>query len=140
MPNRQFSHSSKLLIEHTIGRLGLGQTVNLVGAVPHDLPPKYYQQADVMLFPSYAESFGIVQVESLACGTPVVAYANEGSNGIFGKSHPDLVGVGNKDGLEKQTLSMLVYSSPMNLLLKISQKYEILRMHNQYYKMYKKEI
>lgn len=35
---------------------------------------KYYQSADILLFPSLEESFGLVPVEAMACGLPVVAF------------------------------------------------------------------
>ena len=35
--------------------------------------PPYYSAADALVVPSYYESFGLVGLESLACGTPVVA-------------------------------------------------------------------
>jgi D-inositol-3-phosphate glycosyltransferase len=35
--------------------------------------PCYYQAADVCVVPSYVETFGLVAVEALACGTPVIA-------------------------------------------------------------------
>jgi D-inositol-3-phosphate glycosyltransferase len=35
--------------------------------------PYYYNASDVCAVPSYYESFGLVAIESLACGTPVVA-------------------------------------------------------------------
>jgi len=34
----------------------------------------YYQQADVFVFPSRTDTFGLVLVEAMACGTPVAAY------------------------------------------------------------------
>ncbi len=43
------------------------------GRVEHDLLPLYYNAADVLVMPSYYESFGLVGLESLACGTPVLA-------------------------------------------------------------------
>jgi glycosyltransferase involved in cell wall biosynthesis len=34
----------------------------------------FYQQADVFVFPSKTDTFGLVLIEAMACGTPVVAY------------------------------------------------------------------
>ncbi len=42
---------------------------------PHELLSSYYRAADVTLVPSRSESFGLVALESAACGTPVVASA-----------------------------------------------------------------
>ena len=52
---------------------GIGANVRFEGAVPHDALPAYYCAADVCVVPSYYESFGLVAVEAMACGTPVVA-------------------------------------------------------------------
>ena len=38
----------------------------------------YYQMADVFVFPSRWETFGIVMIEAMACGTPVAAYPCQG--------------------------------------------------------------
>jgi len=43
------------------------------GLVPHEQLGEYYNAADVCVLPSYYESFGLVPLEALACGTPVVA-------------------------------------------------------------------
>lgn len=47
--------------------------VRFRGRVEHDLLPLYYSAADVLVVPSYYESFGLVGLEALACGTPVIA-------------------------------------------------------------------
>ena len=47
--------------------------IEFVGRVDHDELPLYYNAADVCVVPSYYESFGLVALESMACGTPVVA-------------------------------------------------------------------
>ena len=49
----------------------------------------YYANADVFVFPSKWETFGIVMIESMACGTPVAAYPADGpldviDNGVTG--------------------------------------------------------
>ena len=53
--------------------LGINDIISFVGRIEQgDLPP-YYSAADVLTVPSYHESFGLVALEALACGTPVVA-------------------------------------------------------------------
>jgi D-inositol-3-phosphate glycosyltransferase len=47
--------------------------VAFVGAVDHDSLPLYYTAADVCVVPSHYESFGLVAVEAMASGVPVVA-------------------------------------------------------------------
>lgn len=47
--------------------------VAFVGPVKHEQLIYYYNAADICVVPSYYESFGLVALESLACGTPVVA-------------------------------------------------------------------
>jgi D-inositol-3-phosphate glycosyltransferase len=54
-------------------RASLGGIVQFRGRIEHDLLPLYYSAADVLVVPSYYESFGLVALESLACGTPVIA-------------------------------------------------------------------
>ncbi|MGI8916811.1 MAG: glycosyltransferase [Chloroflexota bacterium] len=56
-----------------IDRLGLAEVVQLLGAVPQPELPRYYAAADCVVVPSHYESFGLVAVEAMACGTPVVA-------------------------------------------------------------------
>jgi D-inositol-3-phosphate glycosyltransferase len=53
--------------------LGIGERVWFLGAVDHEQLPLYYNAADVCVVPSYYESFGLVALEAMACGTPVVA-------------------------------------------------------------------
>lgn len=49
---------------------------------------------DVLLFPSYWESFGLVAVEALAWGIPVVAAASDGILGVLGSDDPRVVPIG----------------------------------------------
>ncbi len=52
---------------------GLDKCVVFAGRVDQGQLPLYYSAADVLALPSHYESFGLVALESLACGTPVVA-------------------------------------------------------------------
>jgi D-inositol-3-phosphate glycosyltransferase len=56
-----------------IADLGLQDVVHLMDPIPRDGLPDLYRAADVVVVPSYSESFGLVAVEAQACGTPVVA-------------------------------------------------------------------
>lgn len=53
--------------------LSLRDHVHFLGAKPQMQLAAYYSVADVCVVPSYYEQFGIVPLESMACGTPVVA-------------------------------------------------------------------
>lgn len=54
-------------------RLGLADRVRLLGAVPHARLPLLYAAADIMVLASSREGWANVLLESMACGTPVVA-------------------------------------------------------------------
>jgi len=53
--------------------LNIQDSVTFLGLIKHEQLPYFYSAADVCVVPSYYESFGLVALESLACGTPVVA-------------------------------------------------------------------
>jgi len=52
--------------------------VNFVGYKTGYELAEYYQQADIFVFPSRWETFGLVMIEAMACGTPVAAYPCQG--------------------------------------------------------------
>jgi len=53
--------------------LKISPRVHFFGARPRQEMPLIYSAAQITVVPSYHESFGLAAVESLACGTPVVA-------------------------------------------------------------------
>ena len=53
--------------------LGISGSIRLIGAQPQNRLPVVYGAADVVCVPSRYESFGLVAVEAMACGVPVVA-------------------------------------------------------------------
>lgn len=52
--------------------IGLDDLVAFLGKRRQDTLPYYYSAADVVVLPSFYESFGMVALEAMACGTPVV--------------------------------------------------------------------
>jgi D-inositol-3-phosphate glycosyltransferase len=53
--------------------LAVGQTVVFLGKRDQDKLPYYYSAATLLVMPSHYESFGMVALEAMACGTPVIA-------------------------------------------------------------------
>jgi len=60
-------------LRQRIERLDLASSVCFVGPQPQSVLPLYYAAADVTVLPSYYESFGMVALEAMACGSPVIA-------------------------------------------------------------------
>jgi D-inositol-3-phosphate glycosyltransferase len=60
-------------LQQLAAEFGIQKAVHFVGRVQQNKLPPYYSAADALVMPSYYESFGLVGLESLACGTPVVA-------------------------------------------------------------------
>ena len=53
--------------------LHIEDSVTFLGMIKHEKLPCFYSAATACVIPSYYESFGLVALESIACGTPVVA-------------------------------------------------------------------
>ncbi|MCO5968726.1 D-inositol-3-phosphate glycosyltransferase [Actinoallomurus sp. WRP6H-15] len=62
-------------LRHLAHRLGVADVVRFEPPCPQDALADWYRAADITVVPSHSESFGLVAVESQACGTPVVAAA-----------------------------------------------------------------
>jgi D-inositol-3-phosphate glycosyltransferase len=60
-------------LRQRLARLGLEGSVRFVGPQPQSVLPLYYAASDVTVLPSYYESFGMVALEAMACGSPVIA-------------------------------------------------------------------
>jgi len=56
--------------------------VRFLGARPHEALSAYYNCADVFVFPSRTDTFGLVMAEAMACGVPVAAYPVEGPQDV----------------------------------------------------------
>ncbi len=66
-------------IRQLVAELGLETAVTLAGFVPDADLVAFYQSCDVFAMPSRNEGFGIVFLEALACGRPVLAGDRDGS-------------------------------------------------------------
>lgn len=69
----------RVALEGLAVRLGVSERVRFVGPQPHARLPLYYTAADIMVLASSREGWANVLLESMACGTPVVATPAWGS-------------------------------------------------------------
>ena len=66
-------------VERLIAEVGVQDAVILAGFVPDDELAEHYSLCDIFAMPSQREGFGIVYLEALACGKPVLAGNKDGS-------------------------------------------------------------
>jgi glycosyltransferase involved in cell wall biosynthesis len=62
--------------------------VNYLGVLSQTELAKVYAAADVFVFPSKTDTFGLVLLEAMACGTPVAAYPVTGPIDVLGENGP----------------------------------------------------
>lgn len=100
-------------IENLISRVGVQRSVTLTGFVPDEELADYYNLCDLFAMPSKAEGFGIVYLEALACGKPVLAGNKDASpdtldNGELGL----LVDPDDADEIAAETIRVLRRQHP----------------------------
>jgi D-inositol-3-phosphate glycosyltransferase len=81
-------------IQQLCADLCMGNMVAFLGKRGQDTLPYYYSAAEVVVMPSLYESFGMVALEAMACGTPVIASEVGGlgylvQNEVTGYTIPD---------------------------------------------------
>ena len=95
-------------LEAKAAALGVGDRVVFAGFVPEAEKADHYRLADAFVMPGRGEGFGIVYLEALACGVPVVASSRDASqeavlNGALGQvvdpDDPDSIVAGVLDAL-----------------------------------------
>ena len=69
-PARDEKYAAQL--RSLVAELGISADVIFVGGVPLEETARFYQAADVLVYPSFNETFGLPILEAMACGCPVV--------------------------------------------------------------------
>ncbi|MGF1491250.1 MAG: glycosyltransferase [Microcoleaceae cyanobacterium] len=113
-------------IEQLVHQLDLEDHVTLTGFIPDEALSSYYNLCDVFALPSSIEGFGIVYLEALACGKPVLAGNQDGAvdpldHGKYGC----LVNPADIDEIAHNLVQILQGSYPNSLLYQPQQ----LRQH-----------
>jgi glycosyltransferase involved in cell wall biosynthesis len=75
-----------------------------IGLLARDRLAQLYAAADLFVFPSRADTFGLVMVEAMACGTPVAAYPVDGPLTVLRRAGPG--GLGSLGGAMNEDLRL----------------------------------
>jgi len=82
--------------------------VGFLGWTPHENLPKVYSKADIFVLPSYTEALGIVIMEAMASGLPVIATKTSGAQDLVEDGKTGfLVPIGNTIALKEKIKVLL---------------------------------
>ena len=126
-------------LENQINELGIQDSVRLMGLIPDDKMYLWMNACDIFVFPSLSESFGIVQIEAMACGKPVVATYNGGSEEIItSEDYGFLVEPGNSQELAEKIEFALNKSWDEGKIINYTEQYRWNNIAEQIYIIYNK--
>lgn len=124
-------------LQKQINSTGLKDNVLLVGFKPHREVINWVNSCDLFVLPSISESFGIVQIEAMACGKPIVATRNGGSEEIVtSKALGFLVKKKDPKDLSEKILISLEKQWNQKEIVKQAQNYKLEKVHFQIIKQY----
>ena len=107
--------------------LGIQDEVKFVDAVPWQEMTEYMAATDIFVLPSYYDSFGIVLIEAMACGKPVVATRCGGPNDIVEPGMGELVAVGDAGQLAEgiqRVIDQYDQYSPESIRRRVEARYD----------------
>jgi glycosyltransferase involved in cell wall biosynthesis len=107
----------RVRLERMIAEMGLGDCVTLAGFVPDEELCDYYNLCDVFAMPSKREGFGIVYLESMACGKPTLGGNKDGAiDALAGGELGALVDPDNQRQLAEMLVQLLRGTYPLPLI------------------------
>jgi len=85
--------------QNIVNSLNLNYTIKILGRKSHDIIPDYLRNCDFFVLPSLRESFGVVLIEAMACGKPLVVTDCGGPSEIINEKIGIIVAPGNVEEL-----------------------------------------
>ena len=102
----KYDKEEKDRLDHLIQELGIEKAVVFTGFLQEAEVKDHYQMADLFIMPSQGEGFGIVFIEAMACGLPVIAGNLDGSvDALKGGELGVLVNPHNKEEITRQIIA-----------------------------------
>ena len=113
------------------GIVGIQRTQNVQELV------ELYSSADVLINPTYADTFPTVNLEALACGTPVITYNTGGSPEAVDENTGDVVSQGDVLALKESIEKMRLHPLSSDLCCKRAEQYfDKNKCFNKYIQLY----
>jgi glycosyltransferase involved in cell wall biosynthesis len=134
----------KQTLETMVAQLGIAERVTFTGQLPFEKVPDYLKAADLFSFASVTETQGLVTIEAMAAGLPVVAVDGSGTHDIVDHGKNGFLVENDPDALASATSEML--SSPQQMkqfsaaALKKAKTFDINRLGKQMIKVYERAI
>lgn len=124
--------------------LGIAPHVRFLGRLGNDALWKYYTAADLFVLPSHVESWGTVMLESMACGTPVVATDTVGGTEVR-ENFPDDVTLVPRADAERLAEAVLRTLTPVrrvsaDTMLRVARDFTVAACAKQYLDVYRKAL
>lgn len=124
-------------LQKQINSTELKDNIILTGFKPHHEVLDWINSCDLFVLPSISESFGVVQIEAMACGKPIVATRNGGSEEIItSKSLGFLVKKKDPKDLYEKIWISLEKQWDQKEIIKQAQNYRLEKVHTQIIKQY----
>jgi glycosyltransferase involved in cell wall biosynthesis len=131
----------EVMLKKQIKSAGLFDYVKLVVAKPHREIPLWMNACDLFVLSSLRESFGVVQIEAMGCGKPVVATYNGGSEEIItSKDYGLLCDPAKPEELAQNILSALYRVWDSDLIKKYSAQFSWNNISDQIQKVFSSSI
>lgn len=117
-----YSPAEKIFIDELVEQYGLTDNVILAGYIPEEELTAHFTMADIYVMPSTKEGFGIVFIEAMYYGLPVIAGNKDGStdallNGALGLLIEPNDAAAVADAIEKMISDKLAYTPNYNVLM-----------------------
>ncbi|TEB08216.1 Glycogen synthase [Pelotomaculum schinkii] len=94
-------------LKNQIDKSNMSKQITLLGALSREETAQQMQDCDAFILVSAYETFGVVYIEAMACGKPVIGTRNGGADWIINKNNGILIDVDNKEQLVQAMKRMI---------------------------------
>lgn len=95
---------------------GVSEQVKFLGALSRDQVVTEMHKCDALVLPSFSETFGVVLIEAMACGKPVIAPSGSGCEAIVNQANGVLFRPGDISDLANALVSVFDFAGQFNPL------------------------